>query len=146
METGTTINLVLGLSVLGGFGLLLFYVIQQNFHTGKLIEAITKTIITVSDNQAAMDLSERLASQVIPVELANKIIETLGTGAVFAKAFTGDETDRLIDALDAMATKILDGQPNIPGTTTTSTTTTTTPPTDSDSDPTPIMPDGFPRG
>ena len=88
---------------------LLALVAWQNRQSGKLLSALTEAVKGVSDNTQIVDLIEKMATKVVPVEL----VQQYDKGADFLKTFTPDDIDKLIDALSQLVHRSTDGKPNV---------------------------------
>ncbi len=104
------LNTVMGIAIIVGFVAFILYVIIKERSTGKLVGAITEVLLDAQNHTHELDLAERLATQVVPASLVQRIDAT----AEWLKQFKPDEIDKLIDAGRALLDKATDGKPNTP--------------------------------
>lgn len=103
-ETFTSVAIIVG------FAAFLIYVIVKERSTGRLVGALTEVLLDAQNHTHELDLAERLATQVVPASLVQKVDAT----ADWLKQFTPDEIDRLIDAGRGLLDRVTDGKPNLP--------------------------------
>ncbi len=114
-------------SIFALFALLAFvYIVVKDVLHTRTVASFTSDLRNAKSDPTLIAEMHALATEVVPVEILHKFLDTLGTGSAFVKTLTPPDVDDAIDAVDDLATAVVSGVPAVSTPTVNWTTTGTT--------------------
>lgn len=113
MENLSTLDIVLGITVIVAFIGFMTVIVLQHRQTGGMVAALTAALESAGNNTQALDLAEKLATKVVPISA----VKGLNQAADLIETFTPDDVDALIEGGRKLLNAITDGKPNVAPTT-----------------------------